>query len=876
MSMKNIWKKIALALGIVALFLALSYGFVPQVLDGKIVNQSDISGYVGMSHEMSEWNKAHPDNPTYWTDSMFGGMPTTAISTQNGGDYTEPLYKLLFAGKRPAPWIFVSLLGAFLLFLALGVSWPVAVGGAIAVAFCSYNFQIIQVGHNTKMQAIALMPWVLAALVYTYRAARDGRSESAMTAPVTPGLTGSLASLLGAALFGLTLSFQIKANHQQISYYLALMVLIYAIVELVHTIKTKAWKPFLVASALLLVLGGAGIATNVNKLLPLAKYTPNTMRGGSELSQEGANAKGLDLNYATSWSYGWQELPNLMIPNFNGGSSAGAVNPDKSATIQLLKRAGQKNLKETAKSLPMYWGPQPFTAGPMYMGAVTVFLFVLGLFLYKGRNKWWLMAATVLAVLMAVGSHFMPFTAFCFKYLPLYNKFRTVSMALVVLQVTLPVLGFLTLDGILKEAYSRKAFKKGLAWAFGLTGGFCLLAWLVPGLFGNFEAASDAQMQDVLVEALVQDRIALFRADALRSLLLISASAGLLLWAFLPKGQTEHAKAFAGFGRRWVAVLLIGLFVLADLFAAGKRYLNADHFTTPKDFGKTFVERPVDKMIKADTDPQYRVLDLTVNVFNSSVPSYHHKNVGGYSPAKLQRYQDLIEHYLSAEINGLYKQLGQAAELEDVAGWMAANTPVLNALNTRYVVLDGDYPPLENPAAFGPAWFVDSVVEAATPDEEIALLGSIDLRHQAVVDGRSLPAMTEGGVPAMTEGGVPAMTSVIPGLTGDLIQMTSYAPNELHYRYSASQDRLAVFSEVYYPNGWHATVDGQPLNLIRADWTLRAALLPAGEHEVVMTFLPDSYRQGATISRIASIGLLLLLLFALILVTAKRLKTTTL
>ena len=383
-------------------------------------------------------------------------------------------------------------------------------------------------------------------------------------------------------------------------------------------------------------------------------------------------------------------------------------------------------------------------------------------------------------------------------------------------------------------------------------------------------------MQDVLVEALVQDRIALFRADALRSLLLISASAGLLLWAFLPKGQTEHAKAFAGFGRRWVAVLLIGLFVLADLFAAGKRYLNADHFTTPKDFGKTFVERPVDKMIKADTDPQYRVLDLTVNVFNSSVPSYHHKNVGGYSPAKLQRYQDLIEHYLSAEINGLYKQLGQAAELEDVAGWMAANTPVLNALNTRYVVLDGDYPPLENPAAFGPAWFVDSVVEAATPDEEIALLGSIDLRHQAVVDGRSLPAMTEGGVPAMTEGGVPAMTSVIPGLTGDLIQMTSYAPNELHYRYSASQDRLAVFSEVYYPNGWHATVDGQPLNLIRADWTLRAALLPAGEHEVVMTFLPDSYRQGATISRIASIGLLLLLLFALILVTAKRLKTTTL
>ena len=299
--------------------------------------------------------------------------------------------------------------------------------------------------------------------------------------------------------------------------------------------------------------------------------------------------------------------------------------------------------------------------------------------------------------------------------------------------------------------------------------------------------------------------------------------------------------------------MLIGLLVLADLFAAGKRYLNARHFTTPRDFDKTFVARPVDEMIKADTDPQYRVLDLTVNVFNSSVPSYHHKNVGGYSPAKLQRYQDLIEHYLSAEINGLYKQLGEAAELEDVADWMTANTPVLNALNTRYVVLDGDYPPLQNPAAFGPAWFVDSVVQAATPDEEIALIGSIDLRRQAVV---TTPVSLNDSSVILSE------AKNLPE-SGDYISMTSYAPNELHYRYSASRERLAVFSEVYYPNGWHATVDGQPLDLIRADWTLRAALLPAGEHEVVMTFLPDSYRQGATVSRIASVGLLLLLALAL-------------
>jgi len=841
---KSLLKKLGIALGVVALFLALSYGFVPQVLQGKIVNQSDISGYLGMSQEMNQWNAAHPDNPTYWTDSMFGGMPTTAISTRNGGDYTQSLYNRLFnTGKQPAPRLFMMLLGAFLLFLALGVSWPVAVGGAIAVAFCSYNLQIIQVGHNTKLQAIALMPWVLAALVYTYRSAREGRPESAMTKPVIPGLTGYLPKvILGAALFGITLGFQIKANHQQISYYLAIMVLIYAIVELVQTIKGKNWKPFLVASALLLVLGVAGIATNTNKLLPLAKYTPYTMRGGSELSKDGGSQKGLDLDYATSWSYGWEELPNLMIPNFNGGASDGAMNPDKSETIQLLKQAGQRNTREAAKHLPLYWGPQPFTAGPMYMGAVSVFLFVLGLFLYKGKEKWWLLAATVLAVLMAVGSHFMAFTKFCYNVLPLYNKFRTVSMALVVLQVSLPVLGFLTLNQLVKEKLDKNTFRKGFIWALGLTGGFCVLAWLAPGLFGRFSGGSDAMMNEVLVDALILDRIALFKADALRSFLFICFAAALVMVIQMKRE------------RKWIAVAAMGLLVILDLFAVDKRYLNADHFTTPKDFSKPFAERPVDQIIKADEDPQYRVLDLTVDVFNSSVPSYHHKNVGGYSPAKLQRYQDLIEQYLTDEINGLYKKLNEAEDLEAVSDWMAEGTPVLNALNTRYIILGGEYPPLENYSAFGSAWFVDSAVKAANPDEEIALLGAVDLRHQAVVTEpvNVAPANSDGA--------------------GDLIEMTSYAPNELHYKYTCATDRLAVFSEIYYPDGWHATVDGQPIDLIRADWTLRAALLPAGEHEVVMTFLPDSYRTGAAVSRVTSILLILLVLGAIGLLVYSEIK----
>ena len=826
MAQKKLLKNIGIGLGAIVFFLVLSYGFMPQVLDGKIVNQSDISGFIGMSHEMSEWNAAHPDDPTYWTDSMFGGMPTTAISTQNGGDYTQSIYNLLLTGKRPATYLFITLLGAFLLMLALGISWPLALGGAVAVAFCSYNFQIIQVGHNTKMQAIAFFPWVLAALVYTYRSTK---AKSRYLPKV----------LLGAVLFGLALSLQIKANHQQITYYLAILVLLYALVELIDVLTKSKDRigRFFIASALLLVVGGVGIATNVNKLLPLAKYTPNTMRGGSELTQDGdVKGGGLDLDYATAWSYGWEELPNLMIPNFNGGASAQAVDPAKSETIQLLRRAGQSNTREIAKALPMYWGPQPFTAGPMYMGAITVFLFILGLFCYKGKEKWWLVAGTVLAVLMAVGNHFMAFTKLCFNILPLYNKFRTVSMALVVLQVTLPMLGFLALDRIVKDGVNPKDFLKKSGIAFALTGGLSLLFFLIPTLAGDFTSASDAGQQDVLVEAFQQDRIALLRQDALVSFLLIAVAWGLLLWAVLPKDAPRYRKLIAG-----VAICAL---VAVNLFSTGKRYLNADHFTTPKDFNKPFAERPVDQMIKADPDPSYRVLDLSVNVFNSSVPSYHHKSVGGYSPAKLQRYQDLIEHYLTGEINAIYGSMQEAETIDDVEAGLPA-TPVLNALNTRYIVIGGDYAPAYNAGALGNAWFVDEVVPAASPDEEIAFLGSVDLRHQAVI-GRDMPAV-----------------KAVPADSTDTIVLTSYAPNELRYHYQAAGDRLAVFSEIYYPDGWKAQVDGAPAEVLRADWTLRAMALPAGGHDIVMRFEPDSYRVGAGISRASSITLILLLLLSL-------------
>ncbi len=780
-------KKILMYAGILVGLFVLSYAYVPQVLSGKIVNQSDISGWQGMAHEMMEWNAAHPDDQTAWTESMFGGMPTATIHASTRGDWTQRVYDFLLLGRRPATYLFLSLLGAWLLMLALGIHPLVAVGGAIAVTLCSYNLQIIQVGHNTKMQALAFLPWVLAALIYTYNQIKKKNW--------LPG------AVLGAAGFGLFLSFQVKANHPQITYYLALLILIYVIVLVVSLLRDKAQKPawgrFFAASGLLLVLGVAGIATNATKLLPTMEYTPYSMRGGSTAAAEGGEgAKGLDLDYATAWSYGWEELPNLLIPNFNGGSSSGAVNPKHSETYDLLKRAGQPNLKETAKHLPLYWGPQPFTAGPMYMGAITIFLFVLGLFAFKGKEKWWILAGTVLAVLLALGSHFLAFTKFFYNVAPLYNKFRTVSMALVVLQFTLPMLGFLVLDRIVKQPEAAAFFRQKGWIAAAVTGGFCLLCLLFPGIAGTFSGSVDSGQPDVLVDALAADRRYLLVMDALRSLLLI-AGAFLLLWW----GTGKQTRALP-------SALLVAALVLLDLGAVGKRYLSSDDFVSPRAFQNQFNKRPVDEMILADPDPSYRVLDLSVNVFNDSHPSYWHKNIGGYSPAKLQRYQEFIERTLTGEINQIYKALGGAATLEEAEAALP-ELPGLAQMNCRYIILDGNTPPLRYPYAKGNAWFADAAGQ---------------------------------------------------------VELTSYAPNELRYRYDSPEAARLVFSEVYYPVGWKLTVEdtGEELPIELEGSLLRAAQVPAGAHTLVMRFDPPSYRQGEAISRATSILLLLAALGAVL------------
>lgn len=866
---KKTLQNIGIYVGILLLFIVAAYGFTPQVLDGKIVNQSDIASWKGMANEAVTHNAAHPEDPTAWTNSMFGGMPTTATIDSFEGDWTDAIYDFLLSGRRPASYLLITLIGGFLLMLSLGTSKLIAIAGAFAIAFCSYNMQIIQVGHNTKMQAIAYFPWVLAGVIYTYRMALRSFSDTQKDKGenVNNWKQWLPKTVLGATLFAFALSFQIKANHPQITYYLAIVIFAYAIGQFIYLCinpeKRMLLKKFFIASALLLVIGGVGIATNANKLIPTYKYTPYTMRGGSELTsnKDSHNAKGLDLEYATAWSYGIEEMPNLMIPNFNGGASSGEL-PLDSETGKLLKRAGQPNLKQTMKYLPLYWGPQPFTAGPMYMGAITVFLFVLGLILCKGREKWWLLVASIIAIFLAWGNHFMWFTKLWFEYAPMYNKFRTVSMALIVLQTTMPLLGFYALDRILKREYDKKVIIKSGLIAYGITAGFCLLCVLIPGIAGSFVGSGDAGITEVIIDTLAADRATLLKKDAIRSLIFISCAFGLILWAFR-KSEKDSAE---GTNKKSIIIgVAMILLVCFDLFSVGKRYLNKSHFVTPKDFTAHYEPRIVDEIIHQDDDPNYRVLDLSVNTFNDAIQSYHHKCIGGYSPVKLQRYQDLIERYISREIREFYGMIEGAATIQDIEDALT-ELPVVSMLNGKYIIVDEGCSPVYNRFAYGNCWFVDNFTAAADPNEEIGLLNKIDLHTTAIIGNDFAWVRNQ----SLNEDDMFS--------ENDYIKLSHYAPNELRFSFSTSSPKAAIFSEIYYPDGWKAWIEpagaygevhnghyqptdaAKQIDLFRANWMLRGALIPEGEGELIMRFEPESYAVGANISRASSILLILLLL----------------
>ncbi|MDR2130916.1 MAG: YfhO family protein [Odoribacteraceae bacterium] len=803
---------------VLGLFVSISYAYFPSLFEGKIVHQSDISSWRAASNELLR-HEQETGEPSLWTNSMFGGMPSTMIYTRYAGNLLEEVYRALFLGPRPASYLILAFVGFFLLLLSFKVDIKLAVAGAFAFGFCAYNFQILLVGHNAKMIAIALMPMVLAAMVYAFRGNR----------------------WLGAALFGIALSFEILANHPQITYYLVFVTLFYGMAELFRAWKEKMLPAFLKTVGLLVVAAGLAAGANVNRLWPTWEYGQQTMRGGSELVEEpGGQGKsgGLEKAYASSWSYGIAETFNLLIPNFRGGVSEPF--DQTSRTVQALARSNDPSAERVYRQLRVYWGPQAFTAGPMYMGAVAVFLFLLGLLLVRGPMKWWIAGVSLLALTLGWGRHFF-FSDLFHDYMPLYNKFRVPSMILVVLQLTLPLLGFYALNALFRQQFRRQEALKALKIGTGIAAGVCLLFALFPGCAGTPLAAGEEQFPAFLREALEADRQALLRADAFRSLAYILLAGGVVWMAVVGKMTTA------------VASTAIAALVVVDMWTIDKRYLNADHFVSNREFNNQFQPRPVDKAILQDKSLDYRVLDLTIDPFNDAHASYHHKTIGGYSAAKLQRYQEMIDHFIRPEVQAFTRELSESRSLDD-AGESLARLKVLNMLNTKYVILDPNGAPLENRSAFGNAWFVREYEIVKSAREELDGLQRVDPAATAIVRDRFAPQL-EGREFRFDENAS--------------IRLTKYAPDSLVYVSSAASEQLALFSEVYYPHGWQVTVDGQPADHFRANYILRGMVVPPGEHVVVFRFDPPSYRAGAKISGICS-GALLLLLLVIVLLHGTR------
>lgn len=807
-----------------AIFLLLvSVYFAPSVFSGKEIPMGDIQKWEGMSKELADYAKTDEskDFPVLsWTGSMFSGMPSYSVTNQkvptNFLNHLEMPFKWLH--DSGAGIVLIGLICFYLLMCVMGVSTWLAIAGAIAFAFASYNIIILEAGHITKAYVMAYMPLTLAGMVLVFK---------------NRWLWGGIATILG-------ISLSIKNSHIQITYYLALLCVILYIGYLAVKAKEKDFKSPLRTAGIFIVCIAMAVLPNIGSLYSQYELSQESTRGASELTSattgsEEKVSSGLDIDYAFAWSYGKAETFTLLIPNFNGGSSGGTLD-EHSALYKAAKSHGMR----TGKTLQTatYWGDQPFTSGPVYFGALVCFLFVLGMFVIQNPIKWWLLGASVFFILLSWGYNFMPFNEFLFHYLPMYNKFRTVSMALVIPGMLFPIVGIWGLNIIFTQTPERNKLLRALYWALGITGGLCLLFWLAPGAWLDFRSVNDAQYQfpDWYYNALLDDRKSLLQKDALRSLVFILLGAALVWWFIRNREKNARAATYAG--------IVMMLLVLADLWGVDKRFVNYDSFSTPQ-ATKTFKQTTADQFILQDTDPSYRVLNLN-NPFNETNTSYYHKSIGGYNAAKLRRYQELIDHRLNGEIGqiiGALQQVKTFDELKDMQVFQ--HTPSLNMLNTRYIVFNPEQPPIVNPQAYGNAWFVENYETVANADEEMAALQRIDPRKTAVVDQR-FAGMLQGKSISRDENA--------------RITLTSYEPVRMRYTSHAATEQLAVFSEVYYPHGWEVTIDGQPAEHFRADWTLRAMFIPAGEHEIEFRFMPHTY---ITASRIASVSSLIILLLVL-------------
>ncbi len=801
----------------IVVFLLITLIYFSPVLEGKKLKQHDITMFKGMSKEIVDHREATGEEPL-WTNSMFGGMPAWQISVKHKGNMVTYIDKLVTLWlPYPANFVFLYFLGFFVLMLVLKVDPWVGLIGAIAFALSSYFFIILGAGHTSKAHAIGYMAPVLAGIILTFR----GKYWQ------------------GALLTAIALALEIVSGHLQITYYLLIIVIVYGIFKLIEAIADKQLPHFLKATGILIVAAILAILTFTTNLWATYDYGKDTMRGKPELSKNTEiSSSGLDKDYITAWSVGVGETWSLLIPNVKGGASGLLGNVDA------IKEADPAYRKAISQQSNAYWGDQPGTSGPVYVGIIVMFLFVLGMFIVKGKLKWVLFTVTVLSILLAWGKNWMPLTDFFIDYIPGYNKFRAVSMILVIAELAIPILAFLALGKIVSDPSILKTKKSHLYISFGLTGGIVLLFYIMPAVFFDFLSAgeksqfaelmkgNDAAQVNIYLTSLENVRIAIFKADALRSFFIVLIAAVLVFLFSINK-----------INRVWLIVGL-GLLILVDMVSVNRRYLNNDNFIRARDFEIPFKASAANNYILNDNNPDFRVLDISKSTFNDASCSYFHKSIGGYHGAKLQRYQDLIEANIQGEIESIYNVLSSNPTLDKINN-MLANLQVLNMLNMKYVIFNPDGMPLINNSAYGNAWFVDSVVMVVGADEEIAEVGNNNLKSTAIVDNK-FASQLDG-------------KTFRRGLNSN-IALTSYAPNNLVYNYESDTEQLVVFSEIYYNKGWNAYIDGQEVSYLRANYVLRALVVPYGKHIIEFKFEPSIWVIGERISFVSSLLLIILLL----------------
>ena len=830
--LRKIWPDLAA----VVLFIVIGFVyFLTPVSHGMVLTGSDHTGAIGSGRELTEYHERTGEE-TRWTNSLFSGMPTYQMAPSYDSRSTLDTMRSIYELGLPTVvmYVFILLLGFYILMRAFGYKPWLSIMGAVAWAFSSYFFIIIGAGHIWKLLTLAFIPPTIAGMVLCYK----GRY------------------LWGGSVLALFLAFQILSNHLQMTYYFLGVMGLMFVAYLIDAIRHKELKKFGKATATIVVAALIAVCANLSNLYHTYEYSKETMRGKSELASEGSSEKtGLSSEYITQWSYGIDETWTLLVPNAKGGASV----PLSSNDIAMSK--GQYS--QYYNSFGMYWGDQPGTAGPVYVGAFILFLFVLGWFVVKGPMKWALLAATLISILLSWGHNFMGLTQWCIDNVPLYNKFRTVSSILVIAEFTIPLMAIMTLAQLIKDkrATNVVSFKMWKFYtALVLTAGVAFLFAVMPGLFPSYTSLNEqqqlAQYPDILAD-LTNVRKAIFTADAWRSFFIIIVGAT-MLWLFIK----NKLKALP-------AVCMMTLLCLVDMYGVNKRYLNDDMFVMPEQINKAFVKTAADEEILRDTDPDYRVLNFTTNTFNENETSYFHKSIGGYSAVKLGRYQDIINNYIAPNTN---RQMGEMQQVikafnESKGDLTQADGnrlfPVLNMLNCRYFILGGGEAQtfaVRNPFAMGNAWYVDNVKLVDNANQEIKALGTLDLHTTAVAD-KSFASVAAQAKNTATHDSLSTIT------------LTHYEPNSLDYEASSPQGGMAVFSEVYYP-GWTATIDGKPTELGRANYILRMAYIPAGKHTIHMEYKPASINTTETLAYIAIALLVIGFVASLTLTIKKQIKKT--